>query len=306
MEQDCWLVTGQLGSWHFSGSIAASRFGGGGEGSAMRLWQGAVPPFLPEQEKLPGENTKVFEREKWPNGKEGQHCCRTNAWAQRCEEGIAGRASETVCTARDTVALWGPSCLSGAAGLSGLSPRGRPYLRWPAKLHGGSMSRPCTRAHGWSTRQCRAQSHPGNELCESVGWYRASTFIRSLHRRGANLCSHWERGSSPSHPFVPALLPPSKAFPHYFPCTRTPTFSSCLPLPLHPPGFTEHLLSTNQGVVFPGEVDSLISTPVENHETTAVEEKMAMAEHEDCIQNNEPYKVAVSFYSVIINREGDL
>lgn len=272
----------------------------------MQLWQGAVPPFLPEQEKLPGENTKVFEGEKWPNGKEGQHCCRTNAWAQRCEEGIAGRVSETVCTARDTVALWGPSCLSGGSGLSGLSPRGRPYLRWPAKLHGGSMSWPCTWAHGWSTRQCCARSHPGNEQCKSVGWYRASTFVRSLHRRGARLCSHWERGSSPSHPFVPALLPPSKAFPHYFPCTRTPTFSSCLPLPLHPPGFTEHLLKHKPKSCLSCRGGQPHFYPCWKPWNNSCRGQNGNGRAWGLHTNNEPYKVAVSFYSVIINREGDL
>lgn len=45
---------------------------------------------------------------------------------------------------------------------------------------------------------------------------------------------------------------------------------------------------------------------MESHETAAVKEKVAKAEHEDELQNNEPYKAAVSFSSVVTNREGEL
>lgn len=83
---------------------------GGGKISARQLQWGAVPSFLPEQKRLPGEKMK---REKWITGKEGQHCCRTRGWAQCCEKGVAGKASKPVCAARDAEAFWVPSCPSG-------------------------------------------------------------------------------------------------------------------------------------------------------------------------------------------------
>lgn len=68
-------------------------------------------PFLllPEQDRLPGENMSMFEREKGTaSDKEGQHCCRAKGWAWCCKGVTAGRATEPVCTETDTVALQGP------------------------------------------------------------------------------------------------------------------------------------------------------------------------------------------------------
>lgn len=68
---------------------------------------GTLPPFLPKQEKLSGENMSVFEREKGTAGnKEDQHFWR--GWPWCCKGVIAGRVTVTVCTARDAVALQGP------------------------------------------------------------------------------------------------------------------------------------------------------------------------------------------------------
>lgn len=62
---------------------------------------GNLPPFLLEQGKLPGENMSMFEREK--GNEAGQHCWMAKGWC--CKGVIAGRATETACTARDPVAL---------------------------------------------------------------------------------------------------------------------------------------------------------------------------------------------------------
>lgn len=97
-----------------------------------------------------------------------------------------------------------------------------------------------------------------------------------------------------SHPSTPSYLLFSHP-PHYFPHTCAPTFFSCLPLPLHPPGFTEHLLKCKPRscISCPGRQCSFHSCW--KRQNVAVEPKMAVEGHEDGIQNNEPYKVAVYF-----------
>ena len=87
----------------------------------------------------------------------------------------------------------------------------------------------------------------------------------------------------PLHPFVPALLPPSHAFPRFFHTPALPSFPPVFPQLSIPLGLLSISWSVNQGVAFPAQVNRLISIPVEDRETAAIEGKMAMEEHEDGI-----------------------
>lgn len=97
-------------------------------------------------------------------------------------------------------------------------------LRWPAKLHGGSMSWPCTWAHGWRAGRCRAQSRPNNALCRSVGCYGASTFIPSPHSRGASSVAAGTGRPSPPTPLYPLFSRPPRPFLTVFHTPALPPF----------------------------------------------------------------------------------
>lgn len=70
---------------------------------------GALSPFLPEQEKLSGENMRMFERKKGTvSDKECQHCWRAEGWALCCKGVTAGRLRLRLS------ALWGTQWLCRA------------------------------------------------------------------------------------------------------------------------------------------------------------------------------------------------